>query len=471
MTKRKILVLADSPTVCTGFANVSRNVLKSLYDTGRYEIDMVGINYFGDYDKKEFEEKYYFLNKIIPAKHPASNDLYGRELTKGTLLGYNKTLRPPYDIFFTIQDHFILSALSAENKTPFANSIKNIQKTILDEPQLRPNHFTWIGYFPVDSTLKEEWVNDSINKADYPVAYCDYGKKEILKINTDIEKRLKIIRHGTNTSEFYPIEDKNTLRHKYFKDVINDDTFLLINVNRNQPRKDLFRTLMIYREFKKKVPNSFLYMHCKQYDQGGDLVQMSRNLGLDPESWGRPSNFDESKGIPVDILNELYNCADAYITTTLGEGWGLGITEAMATKTPVYAPNITSIPEILGNGSRGSLFEAGDGNNVINMGMSDNDIIRPVTNIYNAVDVLYYGYTHKQEIEKKTQQAYKWATELTWELENKKWIKLFDEACLVNDYIRSGASVSQEIKQQKQQKPNDKCACGSNIKYKKCHGK
>ena len=56
--KRKVLVLADSPTCATGFAQVSRNVLKNLYDTGRYEIDMIGINYTGHYDKKEFEKKY-----------------------------------------------------------------------------------------------------------------------------------------------------------------------------------------------------------------------------------------------------------------------------------------------------------------------------------------------------------------------------------------------------------------------------
>ena len=47
LPKRKVLVWADSPTVATGFAQVSRNVLKELYKTGEYKFDMVGINFYG----------------------------------------------------------------------------------------------------------------------------------------------------------------------------------------------------------------------------------------------------------------------------------------------------------------------------------------------------------------------------------------------------------------------------------------
>jgi len=50
MPQKKIKVLAycDSPTCATGFGTVSRNIFEGLYRTGRYDIDMFGINYWGD---------------------------------------------------------------------------------------------------------------------------------------------------------------------------------------------------------------------------------------------------------------------------------------------------------------------------------------------------------------------------------------------------------------------------------------
>jgi glycosyltransferase involved in cell wall biosynthesis len=47
-----------------------------------------------------------------------------------------------------------------------------------------------------------------------------------------------------------------------------------------------------------------------------------------------------------ELLAGLYNAADLYLTTSLGEGWGLGVTEAMACHTPVAMPAHTSLLEI-----------------------------------------------------------------------------------------------------------------------------
>ena len=59
----------------------------------------------------------------------------------------------------------------------------------------------------------------------------------------------------------------------------------------------------------------------------------------------------------------MYNAADLYLTTSLGEGWGLGVTEAMACHTPVAMPRHTSLAEIgeaLGEGTQGASGEAPD---------------------------------------------------------------------------------------------------------------
>lgn len=449
--KRRILVLADTPTCSTGFAQVSKNVLKELYDTGKYEIDIIGINYMGAYNRKAFDEKYYYINRMLPAKHPKSPDMYGREYTIQVLQGLNRDLQPPWDIFFTIQDSFVLESKSADSRVKFANTIKALQKNTLLSAKHRSNHFIWVGYFPIDGTPKKHWIDDAIAKTDYPVAYCEYGREEILRHaskENKLRKRLRIINHGTNTDDFYPLsqDDKNIARQKFFGKFVKPDTHLIINVNRNQRRKDLIRTLMVYKEFRKKVPSSFLYLHCNPRDVGGNIYDFAKNIGLDHKKFGVPTQFSEHKGVTLDVLNQIYNAADALLTTTLGEGWGLSITEAMATKTPVYAPNITSVPELLNTRdgfkpeiSRGISFKAGNTvNQFISLGMEDNELIRPLTDVNDAVNKLVWGYENKDKVAKIVDRAYKWASELTWKTECRKWVELFDEACEVNDKLRKG---------------------------------
>ena len=48
MKKIKILAYCDSCTVDTGFGTVSRNILAQLYITGKYDIDIFGINFHGE---------------------------------------------------------------------------------------------------------------------------------------------------------------------------------------------------------------------------------------------------------------------------------------------------------------------------------------------------------------------------------------------------------------------------------------
>ena len=72
-------------------------------------------------------------------------------------------------------------------------------------------------------------------------------------------------------------------------------------------------------------------------------------LEINKDVW-LPDGFNENKGFDISTLNEIYNTFDCYITTTTAEGWGLTVTEAMATKTPVICPIHTSLKEITNDG-------------------------------------------------------------------------------------------------------------------------
>jgi len=95
--KKKIKVLAycDSPTCATGFATVSRNIFEGLYRTGRFDIEILGINYWGD--------PHNFPYRIWPTGTNNQKDPYGRQKV------LNMIPLMDFDILFFLQDSFILN--------------------------------------------------------------------------------------------------------------------------------------------------------------------------------------------------------------------------------------------------------------------------------------------------------------------------------------------------------------------------
>lgn len=500
--KIKILALCDSPTVATGFAQVSRNVLNGLHATGRYEIDVIGINHHGDaYDRTKFPYN------IYPAMPQGWADMYGRDRIMNALSGGQAQygLVPPWDIVFTIQDPFIIEGLGV--RMPFAEQLRVISEMWKRTVSME-NWFKWVGYFPIDAAIKENWVTRSIMLPQYPVAYCEWGKQQILKYDRDdlkvpfnltvkdsnevikgelpvssIKDRIKVIHHGVDLKSFYPLpEDEiKKFRKEYFGGHVKDDTFLVVNISRNQPRKDISRTIAAFAEFKKKVPNSYLYLHMKANDAGGSVDEMARNFGLRPViDYTVPENFAPGTGFSIEIVNKIYNAANACMTTTLGEGWGFITTEAMATKTPILAPNITSMLDIfdsydydgdtekLGTSPklRGIPVKAGSTSSEwVCLGLEDNERVRPLTNVDDLVEKLMWVYLNeKGKVRDIVERAYTWVQSLAWDKIVSQWVSVIDEAYSDLEKERKlGEAIDKAGR-------NDPCPCGSGKKFKVCHG-
>ena len=150
--KIRVLALCDSPTAATGFAQVSRNVLRGLHKTGRFEIDVLGINYYGDYYDRESHPY-----NIYPAMPQGYADMYGRgRLLNAIAGGEDKAgLKPLWDIIFTIQDPFIMEGLGMD--VPFADQLR-ITSEMWKRTQDPTFWFKWVAYWPVDAEVKENWV-------------------------------------------------------------------------------------------------------------------------------------------------------------------------------------------------------------------------------------------------------------------------------------------------------------------------
>jgi glycosyltransferase involved in cell wall biosynthesis len=449
--KRRVLWLSDF-CCATGFAQVAHNVLRELHKTGLYEFDVLGINYPGGHIDAS---KYPIADdiRIYPAWPQGCNDVFGRELLLLTLANRNVDIRGPWDFLFTLNDPFILE--------PIARNIKQLQAGC-KKGMPKDWQFKWISYWPIDAPSKENWITKSVAQSDYPVAYCQYGYEQMMRwdqpggiyewsqqpgaeekvkgnlLAPSLKGRIRIIRHGTNLKDFYPFpkEERLKFRKEFFQDKIKPNDFLIANISRNQPRKDLARTLAIFAHFQKKVPSSFLYLHARVDDVGGNLQEIARHFDLDQNKWGFPAGFNEGRGYPTDFVNKMYNAADVCLTTTLGEGWGLISTEAMAAKTPIAGPNITSFREIFNTDAgfdpetaRGIPIAAGStSSEFICFGQTDNERVRPLTNVDDAVSKLYWVYKNPEKVQAIVERAYEWVKTVTWEKECQKWVALFEEA-------------------------------------------
>lgn len=289
---KKVLFYGDSPTVATGFGTVSRNVLGNLFKTGKYIIDIFGINYHGMPHSMPYQ--------IWPAADHHTGDPYGRRKF------CHFAIQHDFDILFVIQDTFIVDFLP--------ELIKHLKEN-------RNKPFRTIMYYPIDSVLKPKWYNN-IKVVDRLVAYTEFGKEALLE--HDPERKVDVIYHGANVEDFYivPEKDVKDFRRHFFRS--QADKFIFTNTNRNQQRKDIPRTMMAFKEFKKVVPDSILYLHMAKKDQGWDLPEVCNSMGLSTSTDVIfPEEMEPNQGYPISIVNMLYNCSDCLVSTVLGEGFGL----------------------------------------------------------------------------------------------------------------------------------------------------
>ena len=396
--KIKVLAYCDAPTCATGFSTVSRNIFEGLYKTGRYDIDVLGINYWGD--------PHNFPYRIWPTGTNAEKDPYGRKKVCGMIP------RMEYDILFFLQDTFILDFLPE----------------LIPYLQGKGKKFKSICYFPVDGTPKSGWINN-INAVDFPVAYSQFGLAEAKKAFPGL-KDTKTVPHGANTKDFFvlPEEEVKKFKAQYFGP--QAEKFVFTNLNRNQQRKDIPRTIQAFVEFKKQVPESLLYLHMAQKDQGWDLPEVVKAYGLNPkEDVIFPENFGPNQGYPMQIVNMIYNMSDAVISTTLGEGWGLSWIEAMATKTPIIMPENTALIENITE-DRGYLVKSGGDPALYTVLPHDNEVVRPLVDVKDMVDKMLRIYNNPEEAAKRAENAYKWMVkELEWQQAvAPQWVNIFDDA-------------------------------------------
>lgn len=341
---KNLLVYADFDCD-TGFGKVSKELIEEWSSDSKLKITIFAINNFA-------EKPYHYKDNVlvIPAlstieeKDP-KGDVYCRLQFLRLLYGND------FDVVFCLNDVEVFNDM--------ADHFKNVK---IEKKKNNKPSYKSIIYFPIDS---EPRISDLqvLQFFDEIVTYTEYAKEVVKRmVAPAVAKKVKVIPHGCNTSDFFPLEQ--TEKEKAKIELIgeeNKDAFIFGSVNRNSARKDLATLILGFAYFKnlaKEPINAVLYLHCNPLDQAGVNIQrlcerLGLRFGIDVVT---PKDYNENKGYDIEKLNRVYNAFDCFITTTTSEGWGLTITEAMATKTLVVCPKHTSLTEITNNGENALTF-------------------------------------------------------------------------------------------------------------------
>jgi len=173
-------------------------------------------------------------------------------------------------------------------------------------------------------------------------AFTQYWKDIMIK--QGIKKNIHVLRHGFDPEQFKPM-NRSLMRMKHG---IPEDAFLMLNLNRNTPRKHHDIVVMAFAELIARYPDKamILLAVCDGGESGGypiqeifvrELVRLNINPQLHLQK------FMISKGSMTftdELVNELYAVSDIGVTAAEGEGFGLCQFEAMGIGIPQVVPEV-----------------------------------------------------------------------------------------------------------------------------------
>lgn len=235
----------------------------------------------------------------------------------------------------------------------FKENNKIIKFTLLHDviPILNQKHYT---------LKKNDWFYHlfySINSDDYYFANSAYTKEDFIKHCPCIDaNKITVTYLGADEKNFYPNKDEKknqSIREKYH---IPQDKQYIFSLCSIEPRKNLLFA----------VENFIRFIHKNQIQDvvfvlgGGHWKEFIKKLENKIQGLGEYANKIIRAGyVDDEDLSNLYSHSLCSVYLSKYEGFGLPALEAMSCQTPLIASNVTSIPEVVGDG--GILIDPDDG--------------------------------------------------------------------------------------------------------------
>ena len=226
-----------------------------------------------------------------------------------------------------------------------------------------PRYFEWL--FQIENEIRkktpiiylniwDDYPAPMYNKAYYESCDLLMGiSKQTVNINKLVlgdkiaTKIIDYVPHGMNSEVFYPIKENSEdaekmeeIKKRLFGG--KESKFTLFFNSRNIRRKSIPDTMLAWKYFVDQLPQDeadscYFVLHTDLVSEAGTDLKAVRDylFGSDYKNI-----IISSEKVPATTLNAFYNIADAQILLSSAEGWGLALTEAMLTGTPIIG-NVT----------------------------------------------------------------------------------------------------------------------------------
>ena len=156
------------------------------------------------------------------------------------------------------------------------------------------------------------------------------SKKGIIEEFNCKKNNILVINNGLDTEEFSPIEES-----------VRDLNRLITTASADVPLKGLDYSLKALKILKKDNPNIHLIV-IGSPKKGGHTERLIKELNI-------KDNVFFKKHISKEEIRRLYSTSSVAIVSSLYEGFGYPVIEAMSCEVPLIATNVSSIPELVGN--------------------------------------------------------------------------------------------------------------------------
>jgi len=187
---------------------------------------------------------------------------------------------------------------------------------------------------------KKEFIDFVNANTDFGLLFTEYWEKNIVEQGLTLPH--DYLQHGFNREIYYPIPKK--LARTYYG--IKPDEFIILNLNRNQPRKRWDTCLKAMAEIVSRYPNEPIKLMIGTAVQGAwNLMEIferelkKRNCTLE-DGMKHVIVIDRPQKVTDEETNILYNVADIGINTCDGEGFGLCNFEQAGISIPQIVPKL-----------------------------------------------------------------------------------------------------------------------------------
>jgi D-inositol-3-phosphate glycosyltransferase len=214
----------------------------------------------------------------------------------------------------------------------------------------RAIHTHGYGDVPLVGIIAVEGKNvegNKLNALAKAIFWTEFGLDEARKGGMKKRVPTDVIPLGVDLDVFTP-SDRVAARHLLgIHADVPDDSFIIVNVNRNQTRKRIDLSIIYFAEWitANKIRDAYLYMHVLPGSTAAiDCDQLAKYYGVE-DRLILAAPKDIYNGAPEKYVAAAYQAANVYLTTSLGEGFGLTALEAAACGLPVVAGRTAALAE------------------------------------------------------------------------------------------------------------------------------